>query len=58
MLSVRGPDSTSLLQDLILNDMDLFDREGPSRAAIYTEIPSSKGEMLYDAMIIKPKLAG
>ena len=58
MLSVSGPDSTSILQDLILNDMDLFDRDGPSRAAIYTGISSSKGQMLYDAMIIKPKLAG
>ena len=58
MLSVRGPDSTSLLQDIIMNDMNLFDRDGPSRAAMYTGILSSKGQMLCDAMIIKPELAG
>ena len=58
VFSVQGPDATSLLQNSITNDMKIFERDGASRAAIYTSLLSPKGKILYDAIIVKPRLAG
>ena len=58
MISVRGPDATSFLQGLTTQDMRIFEREEPDRAALYTGFLNVKGKIMFDAFIVKPKLAG
>ena len=57
VISVRGKDSTSILQNTITNDMRLFKKDA-DRAAIYTHLLTSKGKVMFDAIIAKPRLAG
>ena len=38
--------------------MSLFDKENPDRAAIQTTFMTPKGRLMFDAMIVKPRLAG
>jgi glycine cleavage system aminomethyltransferase T len=57
VLSVRGRDATDLLQNVITADMSTFETDGEDRAAIYTAFLNVKGKVLFDAMIVKPKLA-
>jgi hypothetical protein len=38
--------------------MNLFEKEKPGRAAIFSAFLNAKGKVLFDSMIIKPKLAG
>ena len=38
--------------------MKIFKLEGPSRAAIFTAFLTAKGKVMFDAIIIKPRLAG
>ena len=56
VISVRGRDSTSILQNTITNDMRLFARE-EDRAALYTGLLTNKGKVMFDAIVAKPKLA-
>jgi hypothetical protein len=37
--------------------MKVFEKEKPDRAAIFTAFLNVKGKTLFDAMIVKPKLA-
>ena len=37
--------------------MNIFEREGEKRAAIYTGFLTVKGKTMFDAIIAKPKLA-
>ena len=57
VLSVRGRDATSLLQNVSTTDMGTFKREGPERAALYSSFLNIKGKTMFDAFIVKPKLA-
>ena len=57
VISVRGPKSTEFLQKLTTQDMRLFDKD-QNRACIFTGFLNVKGRLLFDAMIVKPKLAG
>lgn len=58
MISVRGPNSSEFLQNLISQDITLFEKEYPDRAAIMTSFMNPKGKVLFDAFVIKPRLAG
>lgn len=53
---MRGPDATKLLQDLMTQDISLFNSE-PNRAALNTAFLNVKGKVLYEAIIVKPLLA-
>ena len=55
IVSVRGRDSTSILQNTMTNDMRLFSDE--NRAALYTGFLTNKGKVMFDAIVAKPKLA-
>lgn len=57
VISVRGPNSTKFLQNLITQDINLFAEEAPNRAAVFTTFLTPKGKILYDAIIVKPLLA-
>ena len=37
--------------------MSIFKKEGQSRAAIFTAFLTVKGKVMFDAIIVKPKLA-
>lgn len=56
ILSIRGRDATDLLQNTTTQDMGLF-KESEDRAAIYTSFLTVKGKTMYDAIVVKPKLA-
>ena len=56
ILSIRGRDATDLLQNTTTQDMNLF-KESEDRAAIYTSFLTVKGKTMYDAIVVKPKLA-
>ena len=58
IVSVRGPDATKFLQNLTSQDMRIFDNEKPERAAVNACFLNPKGRVLFDAMIVKPQLAG
>lgn len=55
VISVRGQDSTAILQNVGTTDMRKF--EDVDRAALYTSFLSVKGKMMFDAIVAKPKLA-
>ena len=55
IISVRGRDSTQILQNITTTDMRRFDT--PERAAVYSGLLTVKGKMMFDAIIAKPKLA-
>ena len=55
VISVRGKDSTAILQNVGTTDMRKF--EDVDRAALYTSFLSVKGKMMYDAFVARPKLA-
>ena len=38
--------------------MNLFKKEGDDRAALFTAFLNVKGKTMFDAMIVKPRLAG
>ena len=57
VISIRGPTATTILQNLITQDMKIFKEEGLSRAAIFTAFLTVKGKVMFDAIIVKPKLA-
>jgi folate-binding Fe-S cluster repair protein YgfZ len=57
LISVRGPDATSFLQGLTTQDMNLF-KQSTDRAAIFTGFLNVKGKTMFDAIIVKPRLAG
>lgn len=38
--------------------MKIFNKEGDDRAALFTAFLNVKGKTMFDAMIVKPKLAG
>ena len=57
VLSIRGRDAKDLLHNCTTNDMKLFE-ESKERAAIYTSFLSVKGKTMYDAFVVKPRLAG
>jgi len=40
------------------NDIRIFDRDGPKRAAISTAFLNPKGKVMMDAIVVKPRLAG
>jgi folate-binding Fe-S cluster repair protein YgfZ len=54
---VRGRDATSLLQNVATTDMNVFSKEGADRAALYSSFLNVKGKTLFDAFIVKPRLA-
>lgn len=54
---MRGKDVKVFLQGLITTDITLFDKEGTSRAAIYTTFMTPKGKIRMDCFIIRPLLA-
>ena len=58
VISVRGRDSTNLLQNITSTNMKTFEAEGPERAALYASLMTTKGKVMFDAIIAKPKLAG
>lgn len=58
VISVRGPDASDLLQNLMTQDINLFEKEGPNRAAISTAFLNAKGKVLMDGIVVKPRLAG
>ena len=39
-------------------DINLLQKEGPERAAIFTTFMNAKGKILFDGIVVKPKLAG
>lgn len=39
-------------------DIHLFNKEGPNRAAIATAFLNAKGKVIMDGIIVKPRLAG
>ena len=57
VISIRGPTATTILQNLITQDMKIFKEEGLNRAAIFTAFLTVKGKVMFDAIIVKPKLA-
>ena len=57
MISIQGPDATAFLQNLITADIKLFEKDGHDRAAIFTSFLNVKGKVLFDAIIVKPRLA-
>lgn len=57
ILSVRGRDATSLLQNTSTTDMMTFKKEGKDRAAIYSAFLNVKGKTMFDAFIVRPVLA-
>jgi len=58
VISVRGPDATSFLQNIITQDMKSFKDYDGERAALFTGFLNVKGRILMDGIIVKPKLAG
>lgn len=58
MISIRGPDASDLLQNIMTQDINIFNKEGPNRAAIATAFLNAKGKVLMDAIVVKPRLAG
>ena len=56
VISVRGRDSTSILQNVATTNMKLF-AGNEDRAALYTGFLTVKGKLMFDAIIAKPKLA-
>ena len=56
IISLRGPDSSSFLQGLTTQDMNLFQKE-KERASIFTSFMNVKGKTLFDCFICKPLLA-
>lgn len=56
VISVRGRDSTSILQNVATTDMRLMESE-EERAALYSGFLTVKGKMMFDAIIAKPRLA-
>lgn len=58
MISIQGPDATDFLQNLMTADIRIFEKEGPERAAIFTGFLNVKGKVLFDAIVVKPRLAG
>ena len=58
IISVRGPDSSKLLQNLTTCDMMNFVDDHPFRAAQYTSFLNPRGRVMFDAIIAKPQLAG
>jgi folate-binding Fe-S cluster repair protein YgfZ len=56
VISVRGKDSTAILQNLATTNMKLFS-QNEGQAALYTGFLNVKGKLQYDAFIAKPKLA-
>jgi folate-binding Fe-S cluster repair protein YgfZ len=57
VISIRGSSATTILQNLITQDMKLFKDEGLSRAAVFTAFLTVKGKVMFDAIIVKPRLA-
>ena len=57
IISIRGRDAQELLQNTSTQDMKLFE-ESDDRAAIYTNFLTVKGKTMFDAFVVKPKLAG
>lgn len=55
VISVRGRDSTSILQNVATTDMRMMDDQ--ERAALYTGFLTVKGKLMYDAIIARPLLA-
>lgn len=56
VISVRGRDSTTILQNLATTNLELFFKDA-RKAASYTGFLTVKGRLQYDAIIAKPKLA-
>lgn len=56
VISIRGKDATELLQNTSTNDLSLF-QESDDRAAIYTNFLTVKGKTMFDAFVVKPRLA-
>ena len=56
IISLRGPDSSSFLQGLTTQDMNLFQKE-KERASIFTSFMNVKGKTLFDCFVCKPLLA-
>eukprot|EP00347_Sterkiella_histriomuscorum_P020088 403339151 len=57
VISMRGKDVKAFLQGLITSDMNVFDQEGPQRAAIYATFMTPKGKIRMDCFIVRPLLA-
>ena len=58
MISVRGPDATKLLQKITTNDIEKFERDGPSRAALYSGLKTIDHARPFGIIVLKPNLAG
>ena len=58
LISVRGPDATTLLQNLTTADMRNLLTGHPTKAAQYAPFLNAKGKVLFDTIIVKPRLAG
>ena len=56
VISIRGRDATDLLQNTSTQDMKVFD-ESDERAAVYTSFLTVKGKTMFDAFVVKPRLA-
>ena len=54
---MRGKDVKAFLQGLITSDMNLFDKDGRERAAVYATFMTPKGKIRMDCFIVKPLLA-
>lgn len=57
VISVRGPKSTEFLQKLTTQDMNLFEKR-EQRASLFTAFLNVKGRVLFDCIVVKPRLAG
>ena len=57
VISVRGPHATDLLQNVMSQDIELLEKESPDRAALFTTFMNAKGKILFDGIVVKPKLA-
>ena len=57
-MSVRGPDSTKLLQRITTNNLNKFERDGPSRVALYSGLLTEDKALPFGIIILKPRLAG
>jgi hypothetical protein len=38
-------------------DIELLEKESPDRAALFTTFMNAKGKILFDGIVVKPKLA-
>jgi folate-binding Fe-S cluster repair protein YgfZ len=57
LVSVKGPDSDSFLQNLITNDIRFLKNDILPRKSIYSMILNSRGRIMYDVIVYRPEIS-